>query len=70
MEELFRPLTKKQRVVCALIATGLTNKEIAIKLGVSPRTIEDHRLGIYRGLAVKNTAQLVRKVVTAELTAP
>jgi len=69
MEQLLKPLTVKQREICLLISHGLSNKEIARKLGLSPRTIEDHKTAIYRGLVVKNLAQLVRKIVTAELTA-
>lgn len=47
-----------------LIAGGATNKEIGIALGVSYRTIEDHRAKIMRKLGVRNVADLLRAVLT------
>ncbi len=35
-------LTRREREVASLVADGLTNKEIATRLGVSPRTAESH----------------------------
>lgn len=36
-------LTNREREVVSLIVEGLTGKEIATRLNVSPRTIEIHR---------------------------
>lgn len=55
-------LTKQQQAVCDLIIEGLGNKAIARQLGLSPRTIEDHKLSVYRKMDVSNGIQLVRKI--------
>jgi len=60
-------LTRRQREVCDLICQGKSNKEIARALEISPRTVEDHRLGITRKLAVPNVAALVHKILSARI---
>lgn len=61
-----KSLTPKQQAVCDLVARGWMNKEIAQKLGISSRTVEDHRDTIYKKLGVRNAVELVRKVLGAE----
>ncbi|MFK4647199.1 DNA-binding CsgD family transcriptional regulator [Bradyrhizobium ottawaense] len=56
-------LTGRQRDVCVLVAEGLSNKEVARRLGIGPRTAEFHRLEAYKRLGVCNVAQLVRKIL-------
>jgi DNA-binding CsgD family transcriptional regulator len=58
-------LTARQRDVCALLAEGLSHKEIGQRLGISHRTVETHREGIYRRLGVSNLVQLVRKILVS-----
>ncbi len=43
-------LTKRELEVLALLASGLTNKEIARSIGLSPETIKDHLENLYRKL--------------------
>jgi RNA polymerase sigma factor (sigma-70 family) len=45
-------LTPRERDVLKLVATGLTNREIGERLGVSPRTIDAHLRSIYRKIGV------------------
>jgi DNA-binding NarL/FixJ family response regulator len=58
-------LTPKQARVCDLVALGWSNKEIAQKLGISRRTVEDHRAEIYDKMNVRNAVELVRKMLGA-----
>lgn len=52
-------LTTRERQVMMLVAIGQTNKEIARKLEISPRTVEVHRAQVRRKLQVTSLAQLV-----------
>jgi len=51
-------LTSRELEVVALIAAGLTNKEIARRLGISTRTVESHRATIMRKLRLRSPADL------------
>lgn len=53
-------LTKREREVFHLIVAGLTTKEIAKELGVTPKTADNHRTRVMRKISVRNTAELVR----------
>jgi FixJ family two-component response regulator len=59
------PLTRREQQVLAQIAAGASNKEAGRQLGLSSRTIEDHRAKIMKKVGVKNAAELVRRVFTA-----
>ena len=45
---------------------GASNKEAGRHLGISPRTIEDHRANIMKKLGARNAADLVRIVMTTQ----
>lgn len=53
-------LTPQESRVLQLIAEGLTTKEIALRLGISPRTVETHRANLMEKLRARNVAALVR----------
>ncbi len=53
------PLTRRERDVLQLAVTGSSNKEIAENLGISYRTVEDHRSNITHKLGLKNIAELL-----------
>jgi DNA-binding NarL/FixJ family response regulator len=61
------PLTKREREVLALIATGLTNRQIAEKLFISIKTVETHRSRIIESLDLHTTAELVRYALENDL---
>ncbi len=63
-EKLAR-LTPREREVLELAALGLHAKEIAGKLGISPRTVEVHKTRIMEKLGVRNVAELVRFAMAA-----
>ena len=54
-----RPLTRREREVLPLIAEGHTSREIAERLEISRRTVDQHRANILRKLGVPNTASLI-----------
>jgi predicted ATPase/DNA-binding CsgD family transcriptional regulator len=52
------PLTRRQREVAALVAEGLTDREIAARLVISPRTAESHVEQILTRLGFRSRAQI------------
>lgn len=61
----FNQLTPREREVLQLITNGESNKEAGRKLGISPRTIEVHRARVMEKLGARNTADLLRIVLTS-----
>ena len=59
------PLSRREQEVLAQIVNGASNKEAGRTLGISPRTIEDHRANIMKKLGARNAADLIRIVMTA-----
>lgn len=55
-------LSPREKQVCNMVVQGITTREIAMSLGISPRTVEDHRRAIMRKHDVYNVVQLVRAV--------
>jgi FixJ family two-component response regulator len=58
----FEVLTPREREVCLLVARGLLNKQIAVDLGTSEKTIKVHRGRVMEKLGVDSVAELVRLV--------
>jgi two-component system response regulator FixJ len=56
----FEGLTERQRQVLELAVEGLSNKEIAGRLGISFRTVEIHRAWMMERMGARNLAELVR----------
>ena len=54
-----RPLSKREYEVVEKIVGGLSNKEIAVELGLSVNTVAVHRANIMEALNIRNTAELV-----------
>ncbi|HYP69687.1 MAG TPA: response regulator [Variovorax sp.] len=57
---LFEQLSEREREVLRHIVRGLSNKEIARVLDLSPRTVESHRANIFVKLGCESLAQLIR----------
>lgn len=53
-------LTPRERDVLSEVVTGLHNKEVGRKLGISPRTVEVHKARIMAKLGARNLADLIR----------
>ncbi|AMM26338.1 response regulator transcription factor [Variovorax sp. PAMC 28711] len=54
-------LSEREREVLGFIVEGLTNKEIARALDLSPRTVETHRANLFAKLDCESLAQLIRR---------
>jgi FixJ family two-component response regulator len=54
-------LTPREREVMKAVVTGLMNKQIAHKLGISEVTVKLHRGNVMRKMEVRSVAELVRK---------
>lgn len=55
-------LTPREREVCALVATGRLNKQIAALLGTREKTVKVHRARVMAKMQVTSIAELVRVV--------
>jgi DNA-binding NarL/FixJ family response regulator len=63
------PLTGRQREVLQLVAEGMTVKEIASTLNLSPKTVEFHKAQIMTHLDLHTTAELTKYALTHGLIA-
>jgi two-component system response regulator FixJ len=61
----YATLTTREREIVERICDGLSNKEIALELDISPRTVEVHRAKAMQKLGSRNTAELVRRIVAS-----
>ena len=59
--QLPEPLTKKEIEVLALMTAGLSNKEIALSMGISEATIKTHASSIFSKLGVRDRVRAVLK---------
>lgn len=53
-------LTQREREIVQLVAEGKLTKEIAIKLNISPKTVETHRQHIMEKLQFRTNAELIK----------
>lgn len=56
-------LTGREREISALILEGLSSKQIARELSLSPRTVETYRLRLMRKLEVKSVGELIARLL-------
>lgn len=60
--DAFARLTPREQEVCQLVATGLLNKQIAYRLGVTEKTVKVHRARVMHKMGVESLAELVHLV--------
>jgi DNA-binding NarL/FixJ family response regulator len=53
-------LTLRERRILQLVSDNLTSKEIAVRLGVSPRTVENHRFRMTEKLGLSGSHSLLK----------
>lgn len=60
VRERFGRLTPRERDVAQLVSEGLQNREIAARLGISPRTVEVYKARMMEKLDCRNLAEVLR----------
>ncbi len=63
-------LSKREREVVCLLASGKANKEAANTLGISVRTVEAHRAKIMLKLGIHSITELVLYAVRNKIVEP
>lgn len=64
------PLSPRETEVLRLLALGHTNREIAADLGISERTVEDHRAHVQQKLGLETRPELTRYALARGLLGP
>jgi DNA-binding CsgD family transcriptional regulator len=62
-----KDLSPQEAQVALIVARGASNKEAAIALFLSPKTIEFHLGNIYRKLNIRSRSELVSMVIGRQL---
>jgi DNA-binding NarL/FixJ family response regulator len=65
--EVAAHLTSREQQVLELLSDGHTMRQIATRLGISPRTVETHVAKVYRKLGVRTRVQAVSRAATLGL---
>lgn len=60
-------LTKRERQILQLVASGLTVRTVADRLGLAPSTVDNHKARIMKKLGVHKVAELTRIAMRAGL---
>lgn len=60
-------LSEREREILKLMIDGKSSKEMAKDLGISHRTIENHRLNIMRKLGTTNSSETVAKALKGQI---
>jgi DNA-binding NarL/FixJ family response regulator len=60
-------LTTRESQVMRMLATGVSTRETAARLTISPKTVETHRVRIYTKLGCKSAIELTRIAMRAGL---
>lgn len=65
LKKIMKMATPRELQILKLLADGLSNKNIAFKLGIAVRTVEVHRSNLMKHLEVHTFAELIRISVKA-----
>ena len=65
MQRRMNSLTARERQVLDLIMEGASNKVIAARLAISPRTVEIYRANVMSKMRAESLSDLIRSTITA-----
>jgi len=65
IRDSFATLTEREKEVVELLASGLSSKQIAAKVGIALKTVENHRTHVLAKTRAVNVASLVRMKMIA-----
>ena len=68
LRDRYEALTPREREIMALVVSGLLNKQIAFKLGISEITVKAHRGRVMRKMQVDSLADLVRAAAALDVS--
>jgi DNA-binding NarL/FixJ family response regulator len=63
-------LSSREHEVLRLVASGKTSREVAVILGISPKTVDNHRHSIMQKLGVHDVVSLTRVAIRDGLVPP
>ncbi len=63
-------VTAREREIIQMLSEGKSNKEVAVALNISTRTVETHRANIMRKLGLESLGDLVRYAIRHKIVEP
>lgn len=69
-EDVYEALTRREREILQLVAEGHTSAAIAVRLGISPRTVEVHRANLLHKLGLHNQTEVIRYALRRGILPP
>lgn len=68
-DQILAGLTAREREIVQLLAEGRSNKEVAVTLGISVKTVDAHRANVMHKLNLHSVTDLVRYAVRNQIIA-